>query len=383
MLAANVLAFAHRSPHLKRFVWRAWYQFLARRYPDRRWTLMNYGYRPPETEAPLALAPEDEPDRSCIQLYRAVASAVDLAGREVLEVGSGRGGGASCVASYLRPRRVVGVDLSPRAVAFCRVGHARPGLSFETGNAKRLGFSSASFDAVLNVESLHCYGDLGAFFGEVRRVLRPGGHLIYADFRLRTGLDAWRAQLRGSGLQLVDERDLTPGVIAALDADDAWKRDLIQARIDRPLPATFGQFAGLRGSIVYDELRAGTVVYRAFVLQNRVAASAAGYCALPNRLTRPAPAPAPEGQLRGPSPAGEPEARPPPHAVWERAGVRGLAREPRVRTTAARRCRSRPCRRSECARRRRSLAEGLRVPEPCLARIETRCRIGQSERSRE
>lgn len=276
MLAAHVLAFAQRTPRLKRFVWRAWYQFLAHRYPDRRWTFMNYGYRPPDPGAPLVLAPEDEPDRSCIQLYHAVAGAVDLAGREVLEVGSGRGGGASYVASYLRPRRVVGVDLSPRAVAFCRTRHAVPGLSFETGNAERLGFSPASFDAVLNVESSHCYGDLGAFFGEVRRVLRPGGHFLYADFRLRADLDAWRAQLRDSGLELMDERDLTSGVVAALDADDAWKRGLIQARIDRPLLSTFGQFAGLRGSVVYDELRAGAVVYRAFVLRNGVAASGVG-----------------------------------------------------------------------------------------------------------
>jgi SAM-dependent methyltransferase len=276
MLAAHVLSFAHRIPRLKRLVWRAWYQFLARRYPDSRWTFMNYGYRPPDAVARLALAPEDEPDRSCIQLYHAVASAVDLAGREVLEVGSGRGGGASYVARYLRASRVVGVDLSPRAVAFCRTRHAARGLSFETGNAERLGFSSASFDAVLNVESSHCYGDLGAFFGEVRRVLRPGGHFLYADFCPRTDLDAWRAQLRDSGLQLVGERDLAPGVVAALDADDAWKRDLIQERIDRPLLRTFGQFAGLRGSIVYDELRGGALAYRAFVLRNSVAAGGAG-----------------------------------------------------------------------------------------------------------
>jgi SAM-dependent methyltransferase len=273
MLVARLVSIAYRMPPLKRLLWRSWYEYLASRYRDREWTFMNYGYRPPRGTAPLALASQDEPDRSCIQLYHLVAGAVDLTGREVLEVGSGRGGGASFVARYLRPSRLVGVDVSPQAVAFCRARHAAPGLSFEIGNAEHLGFAANSFDAVLNVESSHCYGDLGAFVREVRRVLRPDGHFLYADFRSHAELDAWRAGLLAAGLRLVVEWDITPGVVAALDADDERKRGLIEARVDRLLVPTFGQFAALRGTVLYDKLRAGTVVYRAFVLQNGVATS--------------------------------------------------------------------------------------------------------------
>jgi ubiquinone/menaquinone biosynthesis C-methylase UbiE len=274
VLVGRVVSIAYRMPPVKRLLWRGWYDFLARRYRDRQWTFLNYGHRPPQGTLPLALAPEDEPDRSCIQLYHLVASAVDLAGREVLEVGSGRGGGASFVARYLRPRRMVGVDVSPQSVAFCRARHAAPGLSFEVGNAERLGFPAASFDAILNVESSHCYGDVGAFVREVRRVLRPDGHFLYADFRSRAELDSWRAGLLAGGLRLIVERDITPGVVAALDADDEWKRGMIAARVPRPLVRAFSQFAALRGTVLYDKLRVGSVVYRAFVFQNADAACA-------------------------------------------------------------------------------------------------------------
>ena len=265
---------AYRRAPVKRFLWRNWYEFLARWHRDRHWTFMNYGYRPPQGTAPLALAlaPEDEPDRSCIQLYHLVASAVDLSGREVLEVGSGRGGGASFVARTLRPRRVVGVDVSPRTVALCRARYAVPGLSFEVGNAEQLGFADASFDAVLNIESSHCYGDVGAFVREVRRVLRPDGHFLYADFRSRDELAAWRAGLLAAGLRLLVERDITPGVVAALEADDERKRGLIEAQVARPLRRAVGRFAALRGTALYNELRSGALVYRAFVLQNGAAA---------------------------------------------------------------------------------------------------------------
>ena len=147
----------------------------------------------------------------------------------------------------------------------------RPGCPSRSGTQSSLGFAAASFDAIINVESSHCYGDLGAFVREVRRVLRPDGHFLYADFRSRTELDAWRAGLLAAGLRLVVERDITPGVVAALDADDERKRGLIEARVARPLVRAFCQFAALRGTVLYDKLRAGTVVYRVFVFQNDAA----------------------------------------------------------------------------------------------------------------
>ena len=93
MLVLRVVSIAYRIPSVKRLLWRSWYEFLARFYRDRQWTFMNYGHRSPHGVPPLALTVEDEADRSCIQLYQVVARAVDLTGREVLEVGSGRGGG--------------------------------------------------------------------------------------------------------------------------------------------------------------------------------------------------------------------------------------------------------------------------------------------------
>jgi ubiquinone/menaquinone biosynthesis C-methylase UbiE len=263
MLIARAVSLASRRPASKRWLWRGWYQFLAGRYGEPSWTFMNYGFRAPDGP-PLVLGPEDEPDRSFIQLYDALARAVPLAGRDVLEVGCGRGGGASFVARYHRPRRLVAVDLAPRAVALCRARFALPGLSFEVGDAERLPFAAATFDAVLNVESSHCYGSISNFFGEVRRVLRPGGSFLYADFRPREELDAWRAVLRDAGFRVEAERDLTPGVVAALDADDDGKRSMIAALVDRPLAGVFRQFAGLRGTAIYEELRSGALTYRAF-----------------------------------------------------------------------------------------------------------------------
>ncbi len=265
MLLARFVTFVTRTARGKRLLWRGWYQFLAMRYRDPSWTFMNYGYRSPDQPAP-PLDPADERDRSYVQLYDVVARGAPLAGRDLLEVGSGRGGGAAYVARAFGPRRVVAVDLSPGAVALCRDRFRQPNLAFQVGDAERLPFADGSFDAVLNVESSHCYGHFDLFLREVRRVLRPGGHFLYADFRPDEELAGWRAALQAAGFAIAAERDLRPGVVSALDADDAHKREVLGSLIDRPLLGIFREFAALRGTVLNDALRRGDFGYRAFVL---------------------------------------------------------------------------------------------------------------------
>jgi SAM-dependent methyltransferase len=270
-MLVRVLAFLISvSPLARRVLWRWWYNRLARKVPAADWTFMNYGFEWPEGERALPLSAVDEPDRFCIQLYHRVAAPGALRGKEVLEVGAGRGGGASYVARCLGPARMTAVDLSHEAVAFCTRRHPVSNLSFAVGDAERLPFADASFDAVLNVESCHCYASVDAFFGEVARVLRPGGMFLLADLRDAAEMPALEARLAAQPeLELVERDDLTAGVAAALRADDARKR----ARILELCPPReldlFSQFAGLRGSVIQRGMESRAIVYHRFVLRRR------------------------------------------------------------------------------------------------------------------
>src|SRR5690606_38040202 len=91
---------------------------------------LNYGYVDAALiDDPLEIPALLEPSRTCIQLYHRVATQAELEGKNVLEVGCGRGGGSAWIAG-LGPRQVVGVDLAPAAIDFCRRIHAAPNLSF-------------------------------------------------------------------------------------------------------------------------------------------------------------------------------------------------------------------------------------------------------------
>src|SRR5213082_2984971 len=79
-----------------------WYPLLTYLTRNAPVVFLNYGYSDDVNVAnvpPLEI--EDEPDRSCIQLYDHVAGAIDLMGLNVLEVSCGHGGGASYIARYL------------------------------------------------------------------------------------------------------------------------------------------------------------------------------------------------------------------------------------------------------------------------------------------
>lgn len=248
---------------LRQLAWRACYELLATRVRRPEWSFMNYGYAPvTATGTPLVLDPSDEPDRYCIQLYAHVLDGVDVAGADVLEVGSGRGGGAAWVSRSLGPRSTTGVDLAASAVALSARHRSGPGLRFVQGDAQALPFPDASFDVVVNVESSHCYPSMERFVAEAHRVLRPGGSLVWADLRSDVTVPTTRAQLTSSGLVPVREDDITADVLHALRLDDARKTALVRAWIPRPFRRAIRAFAGLEGTRNVEGFAAGTLRYR-------------------------------------------------------------------------------------------------------------------------
>ena len=163
---------------------------------------------------------------------------------------------------------MVGVDISRRAVAFCKKSYSCvEGLSFVAGDAEFLPFKDNSFDVVVNVESSHCYGSINAFLMQVKRVLQEGGYFLYADFRDKDEIDILRRQLRHSGMTLIKETNITTNVIEALNLDNERKMALIQEAVHRVLLRPFQEFAGVMGSMMYEGFRTGQLIYLSFVLQ--------------------------------------------------------------------------------------------------------------------
>jgi arsenite methyltransferase len=131
------------------------------------------------------------PDRA-VESFAGVANPFSLRplsqGDRVVEVGSG-GGFDSIVAAHLvgTDGRVVGVDMTPEMLAKSRETARLLGLGhveFREGLAEELPFDDGWADAVISNGVLNLVADKGRAFAEIFRVLRPGGHLQFADIAI-------------------------------------------------------------------------------------------------------------------------------------------------------------------------------------------------------
>ena len=210
----------HRFPSLKSVFMRMLYDYLSTRFSDKDALFMNFGYVPlGHDEVKLALLPEEEGHRFSAQLYHHVGKFVPWGKADVLEVSSGRGGGANFMMRHFKPRSYIGVDYSRQAVDFSRRRYHTAGLSFEYGNAEALAFADNSFDIVINLEASMYYPNITRFFDHVHRVLRPNGYFLYADLRYEERIEEWRSNLLNSGLRLIREEEITDNVLEAIELD--------------------------------------------------------------------------------------------------------------------------------------------------------------------
>lgn len=267
MLTNIFVFFLKISPQLKRAVWKKLYEYLSKKYPTEEWTYMNYGYESCNEPIEIPLKEEEERDRYMIQLYHHVATAIDLVDKDVLEVGSGRGGGSSYIKRYLKPKTMIGIDYSKNAIKFCNKHHSVEGLTFIHGDAENLSLGNESVDVIVNVESSHCYGSMKKFVEQVNRVLRPGGYFLFADLRPSEKIEELDKTFNDAGFEVLKKELISKEVVNAMDAFHEFKLEFFQNMVKGWLKKPLNDFAGVKGSNIHKELSNGKMVYYHYVLR--------------------------------------------------------------------------------------------------------------------
>jgi SAM-dependent methyltransferase len=145
---------AVRSPTL----WRVFRPLLRRQFDAiaGRWDAM----RMPDTFAP----------------YDAALGAVDPPPQRALDLGTGTGFGAFVLARKFPEASIVGADLSERMVEQARANapaELRDRISFEVADASQLPYEDDAFELVAHANMI-------PFFDELRRVVAPGGQVLFA-----------------------------------------------------------------------------------------------------------------------------------------------------------------------------------------------------------
>ncbi len=105
--------------------------------------------------------------------------------QSLLDIATGTGDFAIMAAQMLKPRRLVGADISEGMMEIGRQKVKTQGLdgiiSFEKEDCTALSYPDASFDAVTAAFGIRNFADLDKGLAEMCRVLKPGGHLSIAE----------------------------------------------------------------------------------------------------------------------------------------------------------------------------------------------------------
>ncbi len=129
---------------------------------------------------------------------------------KVMDLGCGRGG---VVELFWRDVKLA-AGLDPDIPSLAE--HRAPGMPVVTGRGEHLPFADESFDLVVCLWVLEHLRSPDAVFGEVRRVLRPGGHFVFLTPNLRNPLLA----LNRLGRALPQlQRRLVPRLYGRVEAD--------------------------------------------------------------------------------------------------------------------------------------------------------------------
>ena len=163
----------------------------------------------PEHPSEEALAPYDQFHGRGMEATMELAGLMQAgASDHILDVGSGIGGPVRYFANRLGCR-VTGIDLTPE---FCAVARhltrllaLEDRIRFEEGDALAMPFADGSFDGAYSMNVSMNIAEKGAFYREIRRVLKPGAWLLLSEIAKGEGgeLDyptPWASSARASFL---------------------------------------------------------------------------------------------------------------------------------------------------------------------------------------
>lgn len=99
---------------------------------------------------------------------------------KILEIGCGPGALVEALHRWYPKAQIYGIDLDSNFISFAK--HNIPGVEFIEGDVTKLPFPDDSFDVVIS-NTLQEHIEPSAFWGEQKRVLKPGGICICLSAR--------------------------------------------------------------------------------------------------------------------------------------------------------------------------------------------------------
>jgi demethylmenaquinone methyltransferase/2-methoxy-6-polyprenyl-1,4-benzoquinol methylase len=106
--------------------------------------------------------------------------------QHILDVATGTGDMAIMAAKRIKPKKITGIDISPKMLEIGRVKVAKEnlqtGIELLSGDSETINFSNDSFDGVMVAFGVRNFENLEKGLEEIFRVMKPGAKLVVLEF---------------------------------------------------------------------------------------------------------------------------------------------------------------------------------------------------------
>ena len=188
---------------------------------------MNHGFSPTSEDL------SDVPFRHQASLYSEAVSKMDLSGKNILEIGCGRGGGSQWISKNNNISSYHACDISEESIDFCKKNNELENVFYSVMDSQNLNYEENSFDLIICIESSHGYKNMELFFENARRVLKETGQLVLldnyvlGDIAVEKQLMSLESVKRSAqGFSVLEYKDITDNVKEACKQDinliDDW-----------------------------------------------------------------------------------------------------------------------------------------------------------------
>ena len=160
---------------------------------------------------------------------------------------------------------IVGLDIGTSKIT-CVVAELKPDGRMEVVGLSSQPSSGLKKGVVVNIEASHIYLDCQKFFGEVARVLRPGGHFLYADVREPRLIPGWEADLAAMPMRIESQKVINAEVLRGLTKNSPRTSELIHRNLPVFMRRFGREFAVVEGSWLFNDLQSDELTYRVYHL---------------------------------------------------------------------------------------------------------------------
>ncbi|MFR9309033.1 methyltransferase domain-containing protein [Hydrogeniiclostridium mannosilyticum] len=217
---------------------------------------MNCGYVPNENRQYSTVDLYSEKlERNSIKLLLEVVGQIDCSGKDIIEIGCGRGGNGYYLNRFFTPRLIIGIDIClANIISCCKMKIAN--AAYCVADAELLPFASESFDIALNIESSFHYPNLTDFYQNVYRVLKQDGYFFYADVLPIQKFREIEILFSSIGFQIVRSQDITSNVLLSFEKMAGGNVGVNEQRLKKIL--------ALEDSRNYKHMKRGEAEYRIY-----------------------------------------------------------------------------------------------------------------------